>query len=854
MPRIIVKDHKYYFKIRGLGGPKGDKGDTGPAGPQGPQGPYVNVVAGTTTTLPAGSSAQVTVNNIGNTSTLNFGIPQGSKGDKGDAGTPGAQGPRGFAATVNVGETTTGQPGTNASVVNAGNEHDAVLKFTIPRGEKGETGETGPQGPTGGVKSTVVTELPETGESDKYYLVYRDSEGGTIATTDGRAQIENGENGGDLTVSQLLGNAEQTTYSGKNLLKLGDGEATSVGISVPAVSDNSITVKAESGVGTYDSRSYDIIGLQPGQQYTMSCNISGAYSGANGATVRIDNGHTGGASAILGTLETTNPTLTFTVPEGSEKLGIYFYVAYGQTPTVGSTATFTNIQLEKGSTVTSYEPYVGGTASPNPSYPQSISTVTGGQVVGIAGKNQQSNTWGQDFVDAINDVSKASVQTYDGKNCLKYAVSAGYGSYPTKNFTLGIKFQPSTQYTFSFDMLKTNAQAITFAIWYSNGTYTTTNVGDAGADEWHHYEITSTAGKTVMYATPFYTAGDAYIDIDTFQIEIGTSASQFVPYYGQKFEINLGKNLTDLSTFTFGYVTSTGEIQVSHLMGEMVSPFVKVEPNTAYTFKIFKTTGTNQGWFGVGEYTSESTSSFIRRDTNTVITATSITFTTSATTNYVRVSARNLEQATKVQLEKGSISTSWAEYFTPIELAKIGNYQDRIYKSEGKWYIEKQVGKVVFNGSETWSTSGSVYYTSALASTIAPTPATEHYLGLSNYFEVVGFDYQSATNLFFHPNKNLQVKNTNWATINDWKTWLASNPTTVYYALATPTTTEITDETLLLQLNFLASLYKGENNISLVGTGAQGELTGNYVVYDKYNRHKVYIWSSDDNTWQIIVQ
>ena len=34
--RIIVKDTKYYFKIRGLGGPKGDKGDTGPAGPQGP--------------------------------------------------------------------------------------------------------------------------------------------------------------------------------------------------------------------------------------------------------------------------------------------------------------------------------------------------------------------------------------------------------------------------------------------------------------------------------------------------------------------------------------------------------------------------------------------------------------------------------------------------------------------------------------------------------------------------------------------------------------------------------------------------------------------------------------------------
>ena len=51
---------------------------------------------------------------------------------------------------------------------------------------------------------------------------------------------------------------------------------------------------------------------------------------------------------------------------------------------------------------------------------------------------------------------------------------------------------------------------------------------------------------------------------------------------------------------------------------------------------------------------------------------------------------------------------------------------------------------------------------------------------------------------------------------------------TLYYALATPTTTEITDETLLSQLNFIASLYEGVNNISLVGTGAQGEMTLNY--------------------------
>lgn len=55
------------------------------------------------------------------------------KGSKGDTGT---------AATVSVGSTTTGNPGTNASVTNSGSSSAAVLNFTIPRGATGATGAT----------------------------------------------------------------------------------------------------------------------------------------------------------------------------------------------------------------------------------------------------------------------------------------------------------------------------------------------------------------------------------------------------------------------------------------------------------------------------------------------------------------------------------------------------------------------------------------------------------------------------------------------------------------------------------------------------------------------------------------
>ena len=46
-------------------------------------------------------------------------------------------GPRGIAGTIEVGTVTTGAAGTQAEVTNSGDEHDAVLDFTIPQGARG---------------------------------------------------------------------------------------------------------------------------------------------------------------------------------------------------------------------------------------------------------------------------------------------------------------------------------------------------------------------------------------------------------------------------------------------------------------------------------------------------------------------------------------------------------------------------------------------------------------------------------------------------------------------------------------------------------------------------------------------
>lgn len=73
-------------------------------------------------------------------------------GDGGGAqGPPGPQGP---AATINVGSTVTGAPGSAASVNNSGSSSAAVFNFVIPRGDAGLQGIQGPEGPPG-ADSTV---------------------------------------------------------------------------------------------------------------------------------------------------------------------------------------------------------------------------------------------------------------------------------------------------------------------------------------------------------------------------------------------------------------------------------------------------------------------------------------------------------------------------------------------------------------------------------------------------------------------------------------------------------------------------------------------------------------------------
>ena len=176
-------------------GPKGDpgpqgepgpKGDTGPEGPQGPQGVpgkdgtsfqvlgRYDTLGNLTEAHPTGTAGDayavgeettdIYIWDVDSNTWENIGPlegptgPQGEQGPKGDPGDQGPQGPAGEdgqpgpagqAATITVGSTTTGAPGTQAQVTNTGTENAAIFNFTIPQGEQGPKGDTGPQGEQG---------------------------------------------------------------------------------------------------------------------------------------------------------------------------------------------------------------------------------------------------------------------------------------------------------------------------------------------------------------------------------------------------------------------------------------------------------------------------------------------------------------------------------------------------------------------------------------------------------------------------------------------------------------------------------------------------------------------------------
>lgn len=257
------------------------------------------------------------------------------------------------------------------------------------------------------------------------------------------------------------------------------------------------------------------------------------------------------------------------------------------------------------------------------------------------------------------------------------------------------------------------------------------------------------------------------------------------------------------------------------------------EPNVV----VYDETGTTSGFINGDDYKSRS-------------------FTVPSNMNYVCLylsnSSQDITESMQIQLELGGSATSYEPYdggisspspsrpediqvvtgeqtitisdgtnskdFTvnlgSTELAKIGTYQDYIYKSGDDWYLHKETEKKTLTGSDGWIQQAPTH-TNVLNTYITMSgwgalqsrykvwcnmvKYTDGIVGQSNdsYINVCSPNAQ-ATNLL------VDVSKAEFPTIRAWTTFLNTHNLLVYYVLATPTDTKITDSTLISQLEALA--------------------------------------------------
>lgn len=203
----------------------------------------------------------------------------------------------------------------------------------------------------------------------------------------------------------------------------------------------------------------------------------------------------------------------------------------------------------------------------------------------------------------------------------------------------------------------------------------------------------------------------------------------------------------------------------------------------------------------------------------------------------------NSNTISNIQLEKGSTATDYQPYQSQsytvdlgsIELCKIGTYQDKIYKSGDDWYVHKECGKTILDGSvdEGWGGGSSgaspncLYVYTAVADTELGSNAFQtiakcsHFTNAGKLINNSIADNVSEFSAGATSNTKLRflVRKEVAADRAAWETWLGSHNISVYYRIATPTDTKITDSSLISQLNAVlnATLYQPTTIITSSG-------------------------------------
>ena len=155
-----------------------------------------------------------------------------------------------------------------------------------------------------------------------------------------------------------------------------------------------------------------------------------------------------------------------------------------------------------------------------------------------------------------------------------------------------------------------------------------------------------------------------------------------------------------------------------------------------------------------------------------------------------------------------------------IELNAIEDFKDYFKKEKNKWYKVENIGSCTFEGNENFSfkDAGTINQRFDIPTSALNISSQQEYkYKLFTHFRsstsnsgVWGEYYMSSDLLVIKDNDNKMTS------LEDFKAWLSANKPTIYYARISPIDIEITDTTLITQLNEISQALsqKGTTIIS----------------------------------------
>jgi len=597
------------------------------------------------------------------------------------------------------------------------------------------------------------------------------------------------------------GDTEQDSTTGKNLAYDGWAEdfVSRVGDSNKAEilnydNRNCLKFSADAGYQDYDNKYIFKIKWEENIQYTFAFDLLAVTGYFN---LYIE--YTDGTGTFINGSQSANQWRSVAWSSEENKTIKYLRVRNISGYSYIDLDTF---MIYKGTEATEYEPYTGGIASPNPDYPQDIKVVTGSQNIKVQNKNFLPFNNQNFTISGINFYCEDGKLYMNGSTTQE--ISSGNSNYK-KQFAFTL---PAGTYTFSLYLNQGNSSRIST----QSGTTLCTLIGTGTS-----HKATFTLNEETDCYLGIYVYKQSYTNaLYNAQLELNSDATTRIGHQEQNFPITLSsKNLFD-GELELGSYSGTGtKIDNTNLVRS--KNFIPVLPNKNYKFSL---NGEGIPLY-IQMYKSDYT--FIER----VLRNASQTLVTTEETMYITF--RTYDETTNTSLEimmnEGTKILPYTPYISiPIELCKIGNYKDRIFQNkknnpyydstldENEWYLHKEIGKVVLDGSEVGWYLNTNYTTSSMLVAglgVANTPNIA--TGTANV-KSTHFKYANPTiiNSFRAISRNLGfgLDIIDFPDVDAWKNWLSSNNTTVYYQLATPTNTKITEEDYPVLYNQLKNIEK----------------------------------------------